>query len=66
MIVNRKGTIINIASLAVNTRSGTMYGATKHALLGFTKSYARSARIYIRVVAICPVQLIQILIRTDQ
>ncbi len=57
MIENRKGLIINIASLAGKNAflGGTMYGATKHALLGFTKSLMLEVREYnIRVAAICP------------
>jgi 3-oxoacyl-[acyl-carrier protein] reductase len=57
MIVNRKGSIINISSLAGKNAfiGGTMYGATKHALMGFTKSLMLEVREYnIRVAAICP------------
>lgn len=57
MISNRNGTIINIASLAGKNAfvGGTIYGATKHALLGFTKSLMLEVREFnIRVAAICP------------
>ena len=57
MIENRKGSIINISSLAGKNAfvGGTMYGATKHALMGFTKSLMLEVREYnIRVAAICP------------
>lgn len=57
MIANRKGSIINISSLAGKNAfvGGTMYGATKHALMGFTKSLMLEVREYnIRVAAICP------------
>lgn len=57
MIANRNGSIINISSLAGKNAfiGGTMYGATKHALMGFTKSLMLEVREYnIRVAAICP------------
>jgi 3-oxoacyl-[acyl-carrier protein] reductase len=57
MIKRRKGSIINIASLAGKNSflGGTMYSATKHALLGFTKSLMLEIREYnIRVASICP------------
>jgi len=57
MIENRKGSIVNISSLAGKNAfvGGTMYGATKHALMGFTKSLMLEVREYsIRVAAICP------------
>jgi len=57
MIANRSGSIINISSLAGKNAfiGGTMYGATKHALMGFTKSLMLEVREYnIRVAAICP------------
>ncbi len=57
MIKNRNGSIINISSLAGKNAfvGGTMYGATKHALMGFTKSLMLEVREYnIRVAAICP------------
>jgi short-subunit dehydrogenase len=57
MIANRTGSIINISSLAGKNAfvGGTMYGATKHALMGFTKSLMLEVREYnIRVAAICP------------
>ena len=48
MIANRKGSIINISSLAGKNAfvGGTMYGATKHALMGFTKSLMLEVREY--------------------
>jgi 3-oxoacyl-[acyl-carrier protein] reductase len=57
MIKAKKGSIINIASLAGknNFIGGTMYSATKHALLGFTKSLMLELREYnIRVSSVCP------------
>src|SRR3972149_11983664 len=57
MIANRSGSIINISSLAGKNAfiGGTMYSATKHALMGFTKSLILEVREYnIRVAAICP------------
>ncbi len=57
MIERKSGSIINIASLAGKNSfvGGTMYSATKHALLGFTRSLMLEVRQYdIRVAAICP------------
>jgi 3-oxoacyl-[acyl-carrier protein] reductase len=57
MIEAKEGNIINIASLAGknNFVGGTMYSATKHALLGFTKSLMLELRQYdIRVASVCP------------
>ncbi len=57
MIQNKSGAIINIASLAGKNSfpTGTMYSATKHAVLGFTRSLMLEVREYnIRVAAICP------------
>jgi 3-oxoacyl-[acyl-carrier protein] reductase len=57
MIAKRSGSIINISSLAGKNAfvGGTMYGASKHALMGFTKSLMLEVREYnIRVAAICP------------
>jgi 3-oxoacyl-[acyl-carrier protein] reductase len=57
MIKAKKGSIINIASLAGKNAfvGGTMYSATKHALLGFTKSLMLELREFnIRVASVCP------------
>jgi len=57
MIKQGGGNIINIASLAGKNSfvGGTMYSATKHALLGFTKSLMLELREYnIRVASVCP------------
>lgn len=57
MIERKNGSIINIASLAGKNAfvSGTMYSASKHAVLGFTKSLMLELREFnIRVAAICP------------
>ncbi|AFN75219.1 putative oxidoreductase [Melioribacter roseus P3M-2] len=57
MIQNKRGTIINISSLAGKNPFvyGTTYAATKHALMGFTKSLMLELREYnIRVSAVCP------------
>lgn len=57
MIERKSGSIINIASLAGKNSfiGGTMYSATKHALLGFAKSLMLEVREYnIRVATICP------------
>lgn len=57
MIQRKSGSIINIASLAGKNAfvGGTMYSASKHAVLGFTKSLMLELREFnIRVAAICP------------
>lgn len=57
MIQRKSGSIINISSLAGKNAfvGGTMYSASKHALMGFTKSLMLEVREYnIRTVAICP------------
>lgn len=57
MIKNKNGAIINIASLAGKNSfpTGTMYSASKHAVLGFTRSLMLEVREFnIRVAAICP------------
>ncbi|HKI77907.1 MAG TPA: SDR family NAD(P)-dependent oxidoreductase [Ignavibacteriaceae bacterium] len=57
MIKHKSGAIINIASLAGKNSfpGGTMYSASKHAVLGFTRSLMLEVREYnIRVAAICP------------
>ncbi len=53
----RSGHIVNIASLAGRNpvANGAAYAASKHAVLGFSKSLLMEVRQYdIRVVAICP------------
>ncbi len=57
MIENQKGSIINIASLAGKNSfaGGSMYSATKHAVLGFARSLMLEVRQYnIKVATICP------------
>lgn len=57
MIEKRNGTIINISSLAgkVGFSHGTMYSATKHAVMGFSRSLMQEVRKYdVKVVAVCP------------
>ena len=57
MLINRKGRVINISSIIANTGfSGlSVYGATKSALIGFTKSLSRELGKYgITVNAVCP------------
>lgn len=57
MIERKTGVIINISSLAGKNPFvyGTTYGATKHALMGFTKSLMLEVREYnIKVAAVCP------------
>lgn len=57
MIERRTGFIINIASLAGKNSfvNGTMYAATKHALMGFTRSLMLEVRESgVKVAAVCP------------
>ena len=57
MIQRRQGTIVNIASLAGKNGfvGGTGYAATKHAVLGFSRSLMLEVRRHnVRVVSICP------------
>lgn len=57
MRARRSGTIINIASQAGRTGfvGGTAYAASKHAVLGFSRSLLLETRHHdIRVLAICP------------
>lgn len=57
MIKKKNGAIINISSLAGKNPfvGGTMYSATKHALMGFTKSLMLEAREFdVKIAAICP------------
>jgi len=53
----RRGAIVNVASLAGRNGfvGGTAYTASKHAVLGFSKSLMLEARKDdVRVIAICP------------
>ncbi len=53
----RRGTIVNVASLAGKTGfvGGTAYAASKHAVLGFSRSLMLEVRSdNVRVVAVCP------------
>ncbi len=57
MIANRRGAIVNIASIAglLGGRAGTAYTASKHALVGLTRSIAFThVEDGIRCNAICP------------
>jgi 3-oxoacyl-[acyl-carrier protein] reductase len=57
MIKQKSGTIINISSLAGKQgfASGTIYCATKHAVMGISRALMLEVRKYnIRVIAICP------------
>ncbi len=57
MIKQKEGIIVNIASIAGKNAvpSGAIYSATKHAVMGFSRSLLLEVRRYgVRVVAICP------------
>lgn len=57
MIKQNSGTIINISSQAgkVGFEYGTMYAATKHAVMGFSRSLMLEVRKHnIRVISVCP------------
>ncbi len=57
MIKQKSGTIINIASIAgkVGIASGSIYCASKHAVMGLSRALMLEVRKYnIRVIAICP------------
>jgi 3-oxoacyl-[acyl-carrier protein] reductase len=57
MINKKRGTIINVSSIAGKNGfvRGTTYAASKHALMGFTKSLMMEVREHnIRVSAVCP------------
>lgn len=62
----RHGTIVNVASLAGRNgvKHGTGYAASKHAVLGFSRSLMLEVRtLGIRVVAVCPGSVDTALIR---
>lgn len=62
----RSGTIVNVASLAGRNgvKNGTAYAASKHAVLGFSRSLLLEVRtLGIRVVAVCPGSVDTALIR---
>ena len=57
MLEQNSGTIINIASLAGKNgfATGTLYCATKHAVMGLSRSLMLEVRSKnIRVIAVCP------------
>lgn len=57
MIDNQSGTIINVASIAGKQgfATGSIYCATKHAVMGLSRALMLEVRQYnIRVIAICP------------
>jgi NADP-dependent 3-hydroxy acid dehydrogenase YdfG len=57
MIKQKEGVIINIASIAGKNGvpSGAIYSATKHAVMGLSRSLLLEVRKHgIRVIAICP------------
>lgn len=66
MLERRSGTIVNVASLAGRNPlvGGTAYAASKHAVLGFSKSLMLEVRKDgVRVLAICPGSVNTALIR---
>ena len=57
MIKRNRGTIVNIVSQAgkMGFPYGTTYAATKHAIMGFSKSLMMEVRKHnIRVISVCP------------
>jgi 3-oxoacyl-[acyl-carrier protein] reductase len=69
MIERRSGAIVNVASLAGKNgvKGATAYSASKHAVLGFSRSLMLEVRtVGIRVVAICPGSVDTDLIRSQE
>jgi 3-oxoacyl-[acyl-carrier protein] reductase len=57
MLARRRGTVVNIASLAGRNAlaNGAAYSASKHGVLGFSKSLLMEVRKHdVRVIAVCP------------
>lgn len=57
MLAEGRGDIVNVASLAGKNavKGGAVYAASKHAVLGFSKSLMLEVRQYgLRVIAVCP------------
>ena len=68
MIKENSGTIINIASIAGKQgfATGSIYCATKHAVMGLSRALMFEVRQYnIRVVAICPGSVATDFFRSD-
>lgn len=69
MIERRSGAIVNVASLAGKNgvKGATAYSASKHAVLGFSRSLMLEVRsLGIRVIAICPGSVDTDLIRSQE
>ncbi len=68
MLARKRGAIVNVASLAGKNAfvGGTAYSASKHAVLGFTRSLMLEVRKQgVRVLAICPGSVDTALIRNQ-
>jgi len=69
MIARRSGAVVNVASLAGRNgvKGGTGYSASKHAVLGFSRSLLLEVRtLGVRVIAICPGSVDTDLIRSQE
>jgi 3-oxoacyl-[acyl-carrier protein] reductase len=69
MIERRSGAVVNVASLAGRNgvKGGTGYSASKHAVLGFSRSLMLEVRtLGVRVIAICPGSVDTDLIRSQE
>lgn len=69
MIERRRGAVVNVASLAGKSgvKGATGYSASKHAVLGFSRSLMLEVRTFgVRVIAICPGSVDTDLIRAHE
>jgi short-subunit dehydrogenase len=69
MIERKSGAVVNVASLAGRNgvKGATAYSASKHAVLGFSRSLMLEVRtLGIRVIAICPGSVDTALIRAQE
>lgn len=69
MLERKRGAIVNVASLAGKNgvKGATAYAASKHAVLGFSRSLMLEVRsLGIRVIAICPGSVDTELIRSQE
>ncbi len=69
MIERKRGAVVNVASLAGKNgvKGATAYAASKHAVLGFSRSLMLEVRtLGIRVIAICPGSVDTELIRSQE